>query len=70
MVPQVSGIQQRIWGKASLKMAADIHIISIEIVHKSTFALVGHAVSASALPRFSVVSALKGSNFSRTSHFL
>jgi hypothetical protein len=35
IVPQVSGRQQRIWGKASLKMAADIHIITIEIVHKS-----------------------------------
>jgi hypothetical protein len=54
MVPQVSGIQQRIWGKASLKMAADIHLITIEIVHKSTFALAGHAVLSSALPRFQV----------------
>jgi hypothetical protein len=52
MVPQVSGRQQRIWGKASLKMAAGIHIITIEIVYKSTFALVGHAVPSSALPRF------------------
>ena len=55
IVPQVSGRQQRIWGKASLKMAADIHIITIEIVHKSTFALAGHAVPVSALPCFQVV---------------
>jgi hypothetical protein len=54
MVPQVSGIQQRIWGKASLKMAADIHLITNEIVHKSTFALAGQAVLSSALPRFQV----------------
>ncbi len=56
MVPQVSGIQQRIWGKASLKMAADIHINTIEIVHKSIFALAGLAVLSSALPCFQELS--------------
>jgi hypothetical protein len=55
IVPQVSSRQQRIWGKASLKMAADIPIITIEIVHKSTFALAGHAVPSSALPCFQLL---------------
>jgi len=39
-------------------MAAGIHTIFIETVHKSTFALMGHAVPASALPRLQLFPSL------------
>lgn len=70
IVPLVSGIQQRIWGKASLKMAADIHIITIEIVHKSTFALAGEAVPPSALPRLQELPRRNGASQSGSTRFL
>ena len=38
-------------------MAADIHIITIEIVHKSTDALVGHAVPRERFAVFPGISA-------------
>jgi hypothetical protein len=40
-------------------MAADIHIITIEIVHKSTFALAGHAVPRERFAAFSGISTLQ-----------
>jgi hypothetical protein len=39
-------------------MAAGINTINLETVHKSTFALMGHAVPTSALPRLQVSSVL------------
>jgi hypothetical protein len=44
---------QQLWGRRA-STAAGINTTSRETVHKSTFALMGHAVPSSALPRLSV----------------
>jgi hypothetical protein len=41
---------QQLWGKRA-STAAGINTTTTETVHKSTFALMGHAVPSSALPR-------------------
>ena len=42
-VPWNQASSSKLWGTASLKMAAGIHTITIETVNKSTFALMGHS---------------------------
>jgi hypothetical protein len=41
---------QQLWGRRA-STAAGIYTTTTETVHKSTFALMGHAVPVSALPR-------------------
>ena len=43
---------QQLWGRRA-STAAGIYTTIRETVHKSTFALMGHAVPSSALPRLS-----------------
>ena len=43
---------QQLWGRRA-STAAGIYTTTTEIVHKSNFALMGHAVPSSALPRLS-----------------
>ncbi|MBB5316614.1 hypothetical protein HDF09_001264 [Edaphobacter lichenicola] len=51
-------------------MAAGINTTYIETVHKSTFALMGHAVPASALPCFIGIVSAVGANSTLHAFFI